>query len=49
MILAWDGGALFLLTPFNYDFVDYVECNIPVKDGTKVNNVKVIGTTIQKN
>ena len=37
IVLAWDPGASYGLTPFQSDFVDYVECNIPVKDVTKVN------------
>ncbi len=38
-------GASFGLTPFCSDFIDYVECNIPVRDVTKVNRVVGIGTT----
>ena len=32
--------------PFKSKFIDYVNCNIPVKDVTKVNTVIGIGTTI---
>jgi hypothetical protein len=39
---------LFGLTPFRSDFIDYVECDIPVWDVTKVNKVIGIGTTIHK-
>ena len=48
MILAWDTGASFGLTPFKADFVDYMECYITVKDVTKVNKVIGIGTTTHK-
>lgn len=48
LMLIWDTGASFGLTPFRSDFVDYVECDIPVKDVTKVNRVIGIGTTIHK-
>ncbi len=48
LILIWDTGALFGLTPFCSDFIDYVECDIPVWDVTKVNKVIGIGTTIHK-
>ena len=48
IMLAWDTGAQFVLTPFKSDFVDYVECDIPIKDVTKVNKVIGIGTTIHK-
>ncbi len=48
LILIWDTGASFGLTPFRSDFIDYVECDIPVWDVTKVNKVIGIGTTIHK-
>jgi hypothetical protein len=48
LILIWDTGVLFGLTPFCSDFIDYVECDIPVWDVTKVNKVIGIGTTIHK-
>ncbi len=48
LILIWDTGALFGLTPFCSDFIDYVECDILVWDVTKVNKVIGIGTTIHK-
>jgi hypothetical protein len=48
LILIWDTGALFGLTPFRSDFIDYVECDILVQDVTKVNKVIGIGTTIHK-
>ncbi len=48
LILIWDTGASFGLTPFCSDFIDYVECDIPVRDVTKVNRVMGIGTTIPK-
>ena len=48
MILVWDTGASYGLTPFMSDFIDYVEFYIPVKDVTKVNRVIGIGTTLHK-
>ncbi len=48
LILIWDTGASFGLTPFFSDFIDYVECDIPVKDVTKVNKFIGIGTTVCK-
>ena len=41
MALEWDTGDSFGLTPFKVEFVDEMECDIPVKDVTMVN--KVIG------
>ncbi len=38
LILIWDMGASYGLTPFFSDFIDYMECDIPVWDVTKVNN-----------
>ena len=46
--LVWDTGASFGLTPFRADFIDYVECRIPVKDISKTNTVIGIGTTLHK-
>ena len=46
--LVWDTGASFCLTPFRGDFIDYVECRIPVKDISKTNMVIGIGTTLHK-
>ena len=37
-----------MLTPFKSDFIDYVECDIPVKYVTKLNRVVVIRTTLHK-
>jgi hypothetical protein len=48
LILIWDTGASYGLTPFRSDFVDYVACTIPVRDVTKVNTVIGIGTTLHK-
>jgi hypothetical protein len=48
IILIWDTGASFGLTPFRSDFINYVECEIPVRDVTKVNKVIGIGTTLHK-
>ncbi len=47
-ILIWDTGTSFGLTPFQSDFINYAECDIPVWDVTKVNKVIGIGTTIHK-
>ncbi len=48
MMLVWDTGASFGLTPFRQDFIDYVEVEIPVKDMTTVNKVIGVGTAIFK-
>ena len=45
MILVWDTGASYELTPFRSDFIDYVKCDLPVKYVTKANRVIGIGTT----
>jgi hypothetical protein len=47
-ILIWETGAFFGLTPFCSDFIDYVECDIPVWDVTKVNKVIRIETKLHK-
>jgi hypothetical protein len=41
-------GASAGLTPFRSDFFDYVECEIDVRNITKVNKVVGIGTTLHK-
>ena len=48
IILVWDTGASFGLTPFRSDFIYYVEADIPVKDITKINQVVGIGTMLHK-
>ena len=48
LILIWDTGGSAGLTPFRSDFIDYVECEINVRDVTKVNKVVGIGTTLHK-
>ena len=48
LILIWDTGTSYGLTPFRSDFIDYVKCEIPVRDVTKVNTVVGIGTTLHK-
>ncbi len=45
LILIWDTGASFELTPVRSDFIDYVECDILMRDGTKLYKVIGIGTT----
>jgi hypothetical protein len=48
LILIWDMGTSYGLTPFCSDFINYVVCDIPVWDVTK--NKKAIGngTTLHK-
>jgi hypothetical protein len=47
LVLIWeDTGTSYGLTPFRSDFIDYVKCDIPVRDVTKVNTVTGIGTTL---
>jgi hypothetical protein len=48
LILIWGTGASYGLTSFWSDFIDYVKCEIPVRDVTKVNTVIGIGTTLHK-
>ena len=48
LLLIWDTGAFYGLTPFRSDFIDYVACTIPVRDVTKVNTIIGIGTTLHK-
>ena len=47
-MLGFDTGASFILKPFQDDYVDYLECDIPTKNVTKVKKVIWIGTTIHK-
>ena len=46
--LVWDTRALAGLTPFHCDFIDYMECQIPVNDIARTNMVVGIGTTLPK-
>ena len=46
MMLVWNTGSSYGLTPFRSDFVDDVDWNILVKDVTKVNRVIWIITTL---
>jgi hypothetical protein len=48
LILIWDTGGSAGLTPFRSDFIDYVECDIDVRDVTKVNKVIGVGITLHK-
>ncbi len=48
LILIWDTGASYGLTPFRSDFIDHVKCEIPVRDVTKVNTVVGIGMTLHE-
>ena len=36
-MIIWDTDASFGLTVFKSNFIDYLKCNIPVKNVTKVN------------
>ena len=42
IVLIWDTVTSFGLKPFKSEFIDYVRCNTPLKDATKVNTVIVI-------
>ena len=46
MMLFWDTGASYGLTPFRSDFIEYVECNIPVKNVDKENRLIIIETNL---
>ena len=46
--LVYDTGASYGLTPFRRDFIDYQTCNITVKDISKTNHVRGIGTVMYK-
>jgi hypothetical protein len=48
LILVWDTGALFWITSLCSVFIDYMECDIPMRDITKVNKVIGIGTRVHK-
>ena len=48
MMLVWDKGDSYGLTPFESNLLDNVKCDIPVKDMKKVNRVIVIGTNINR-
>jgi hypothetical protein len=47
-MLIWDTDASFGLTPFRSDYIDYVKCEIHVRDVTKVNKVIGIWSTLHK-
>ena len=46
--LVYDTGTLHGLTPFCQDSINYKECNTPVTDVSKVNQVRGIGTVMYK-
>ena len=48
LILIWDTGGSAGLTPFCSDFIDYVECEIDVRDVMKVKKVIGIRNTLHK-
>ena len=48
MILVWDTGASYGLTPFRRDFINDVKCDLPAKDMPKMNRVIGIVTNIHK-
>ena len=41
-------GTLYGLTPFRRNFIDYVKCDVPVKDVTNINRSIGIGNTPHK-
>ena len=43
-----DSGASFGLTPYCANFINYVECDIDVKDISKLNKVICLGTALHK-
>ena len=47
-MLIWYTGALFGITPFISDFVDYIKYSFPVKDDIKFNRVVLIGIALHK-
>ena len=47
-ILIWDTGASHVVTPHWSDFIDNVECEIPLQGVTHVNRCRGIGTTLHK-
>ena len=48
MMLVWNTGDSYGLTPFRSDFIDDVKCYITVKYVTKLNRVIGIGTNLHK-
>jgi hypothetical protein len=48
LILIWDTGVSYALILFCGNFINYVECDIPLWDITKVKKVIRIGTTLHK-
>ena len=44
----WDSGASFGLTPYHADFINYVKCDIDVKDISMLNKVIGFETTLHK-
>ena len=48
MILVWDTGASYGLSPFRIGFIYYVDCDIPVEVMTKLNRAIGIVTTLHK-
>ena len=47
-VIIWETGELFGLTQFKINFIDYLKCNITVKEVAKFNTVIGIGTAIHK-
>ena len=47
-LLLWDFRASFGLTPICANFIDYVECDVDVKDVSNLNKVIGFGTTLHK-
>ena len=48
LMLIWDTGASAGLTPFHSNFIDYVKCEIDVRDISNVNKVIGIGTMLHR-
>ena len=48
LILIWDTGASAGLTTFCSNFIDYIKCEIDVREITKVNKGVGIGTTLHR-
>ena len=47
-MLVWYIVNSYELIPFRSDFIDFVKCDIPFKEVTKVNTVIKIITTLHK-
>ena len=43
MLMVWDTGASYGLTPFREDIINYKPCSIPAKDISEMNYVVGVG------